>query len=167
MEINFNVKINTDLSELGIDKSDEKSYLKDSIGNCLIEMNSKMLEIHERWKNDQNPSDTKTDVIVAKQIQDSFKKYCNNEYLKKTSIKFDLIYFKHNINVDTNSIYIYGYCFNWKKFNDFILNTNNFSEIYPELTGDGCYKVEMEIYLDSDDDSSWIAFDNYKIEKYV
>ena len=104
----------------GIDKSDEESYLKDSIGNCLIEMNSKMLEIHERWKNDENPGETKTDIIVAKQIQDSFKKYCNNEYLKKTTIKFDLIYFKHNINVDPNSIYIYGYCFNWKKLSDFI-----------------------------------------------
>ncbi len=50
---------------------------------------------------------------------------------------------------------------------DFILETNNFSEIYSELNEEGCFNVEMDIYLDSDDDSSWIAFDNYKIEKYV
>lgn len=96
---------------------------------------------------------------------DEFLKQSNINFMK-TTIKFDLINFKHNKCVDPNSIEIYGSCFNWNILTDFLFNIENFSEIYSELTEDGAFRVEMKIYLDYDDDSSWITFDNYKIVKY-
>ena len=97
---------------------------------------------------------------------DEFLKQNNINFIK-TTIKFDLINFKHNKCVDPDSIEIYGRCFNWDKLTDFLFNVENLSEIYSELTEEGAFNVEMEIYIDYDDDSSWITFDNYKIEKHV
>lgn len=68
--------------------------------------------------------------------------------------------FNDNYFVDPNSIYIAGWIHNWQMLSDFLFEEENsiLPELIENIEENKMYEVDLDTWLDSDDDKSWIEY---------
>ena len=78
----------------------------------------------------------------------------------RTKLIFEMINLGGDYIVDPNSIFINGWLPNWQMVNEFLFKKidSNLPELIQNMESGKMYQVELEIWLDSDDDRYWIDF---------
>lgn len=85
----------------------------------------------------------------------------SNKMAQKTKLIFEMINLDDDYIVDPNSIFINGRLPNWLMLDEFLFKkeNSNLPELIENMESGKIYRVELEIWVDSDDYRHWIDFE--------